>query len=197
MLSSHLCLDDWQLWKHSLAHSQAAPLPCVRSTEIVRRRREFITVAIRDYCRYCQKMLLATHGDGTERWEARQYLDDGAVGTSESVFWKKECISPMIIIVPDNHLKVYLSILNHSMEHVLSILRHNCRIDKFNHLWAMMPPYHAIAWFNKPYNQEMQWSGKEMKAVGSVIAPVPTRTLLNPSASQSIPFTEALMCVKN
>jgi len=36
-----------------------------------------------------------------------------------------------------------------------------------------------------------------MKALGCVIVPVFAVTLLNPSASQRIPFTEALLCVKN
>ena len=46
MLSCHLCMDGWLLRKHSLAFNHAAPLPCVRSTEIVIWRREFIGVAI-------------------------------------------------------------------------------------------------------------------------------------------------------
>jgi len=36
-----------------------------------------------------------------------------------------------------------------------------------------------------------------MKALGRVIVQVFAATLLNPSASQRIPFTEALLCVKN
>jgi hypothetical protein len=36
-----------------------------------------------------------------------------------------------------------------------------------------------------------------MKALGRVIVPVFAATLLNLSASQRIPFTEALLCVKN
>jgi hypothetical protein len=36
-----------------------------------------------------------------------------------------------------------------------------------------------------------------MKALGRVIVPVFVATVLNPSASQRIPFTEALLCVKN
>jgi len=60
-----------------------------------------------------------------------------------------------------------------------------------------MLPYPGFARFNKPYSQVTQWSGKEMKALRRVIVPVLTATLLNPSASQRIPFTEALLCVKN
>jgi hypothetical protein len=43
----------------------------------------------------------------------------------------------------------------------------------------------------------MQWRVKEMKALGRVIVPVFAATLLNPLASQQIPFTEALLCIKN
>jgi len=40
---------------------------------------------IGDYRLYFQKMILASQGDVTERWEARQYVEDRAVGTSEGV----------------------------------------------------------------------------------------------------------------
>jgi hypothetical protein len=43
----------------------------------------------------------------------------------------------------------------------------------------------------------MQWSGKEMQALRSVVVPGFAATLSNPSASERIPFTEALLCVKN
>jgi hypothetical protein len=61
----------------------------------------------------------------------------------------------------------------------------------------MMPPDPGFARFNQPYSQVTQWSGKEMKALGGGIDPVFVATLLNPLASQRIPFTEALLCVKN
>ena len=152
---------------------------------------------LRDYRLYFQKMILATQGDETERWEARQYLEDRAVGTSEGVFWNMKCISPTTIIVPDILHTIYLGMLKHLMDWVTSFLEQHSRIDKFNQLWAMMPPYPGFARFNKPYSQVTQWSGKEMKALGRVIVPVFAATLLNPSASQRIPFTEALLCVKN
>jgi len=60
-----------------------------------------------------------------------------------------------------------------------------------------MPPYCGFARFNKPYSQVTQWSGKEMNALGRVMVPVSAATLPNPSESQKIPFTEALLCVKN
>ena len=60
-----------------------------------------------------------------------------------------------------------------------------------------MPPYPGFTRFNKPYSQVTQWSGKEMKALGRGIVPVFAAMLLNPSASQRIPFTEALLCVNN
>jgi len=150
-----------------------------------------------DYGLYFQKMILATQHDEMERREARQYLEDQAVGTSEGVFWNMKCISPMTILVPDILHTVYLGMLKHLMDWVTSFLEQHSRIDRLNQLWAMMPPYPGFAQFNKPYSQVTQWSGKEMKAHGRVIVPVFAATLLNPSASQKIPFTEALLCVKN
>jgi len=60
-----------------------------------------------------------------------------------------------------------------------------------------MHPYSGFARFNKPYTQVTKWSGKEMKAPGCVIVPVFAPTLVNPLASRRIPFTEALLCIKN
>jgi hypothetical protein len=115
------------------------------------------------------------------------------VGTSEGVFWNMKYISPTTIIVPDILHTINLSMLKHLMGWVTSFLEQHSRIDKFNQLWAMMPPYPGFARFNKPYSQMTQWSGKEMKAPGRLIVSVFTATLLNPLASQRIPFTEALL----
>jgi len=108
-----------------------------------------------------------------------------------------KCISPMTIIVPDILHTVYLGMLKHLMDRVTSFLEQHSRIDKFNQLWAIMPPYLGFARLNKPYSQVTQWSGKEIKALGCVIVRVSMATLLNPSASQRIPLTEALLCGKN
>jgi len=61
----------------------------------------------------------------------------------------------------------------------------------------MMPPYPALAQFNNPHIQATQWSGKKMKICGRMAVSVFAVTLLNPSASQRIPFTEALLSVTN
>jgi len=108
-----------------------------------------------------------------------------------------KCISPTTIIVPDIPHTVYLGKRKYLMDWVTSFLEQHSRIDKFNQLWAMKPPYPGFTRFNKPYSQVTQWSGKEMKALGRVIVPVFAATHLKPLASQRIPFTEALLCIKN
>jgi len=142
-------------------------------------------------------MILAPQGDETESQEGRQYVEDRAVGTSEGVFWNMKCISPTTIMVPDILHTVYLGMLEHLMDWVSSFLKQHSRIDKFNQRLAIMPPYPGFARFNKPYSQVTQCSGKDRKEVGCVIVPVFGATLLNPSASQRIPFTEALLWVRN
>jgi hypothetical protein len=119
------------------------------------------------------------------------------VGTSEGIIWNMKCISPTTIIVPNIIHTVYLGMLEHLMDWVTSFLEQHSRIGQFNQVWAMIPPYPGFARFNKPCSQVTQWSGKEMKALGSGIVPVFLATLLNPWASQRIPFTEALLCVNN
>jgi len=60
----------------------------------------------------------------------------------------------------------------HLMDWVTIFPEQHCRINRFNQLWAMMPPYPGFARLNKPYGQVTQWSGKVMKAVGQVIVRV-------------------------
>jgi len=81
-----------------------------------------LSLQLRDYQLYFQKMILATQGDETKRWDARQYLEDQQVATSEGIFWMTKCISPMTIIIPNNLHTVYLGMLRHLMDWVTSFL---------------------------------------------------------------------------
>jgi len=142
-------------------------------------------------------MIIVAHGDQMEKQQARQYLDNIALGTSEGVCRNKKCISPTTIIIPNILSSVHLAMLEHFMHWVTSCLEQHSRIDKFNQLWAMRPPNPGFGRFNKRYSQVTQWSGNEMKALGRMIVSVFAATLLNSSASQRIPFTAALWCMKN
>jgi len=102
----------------------------------------------------------------------------------------------MTIIIPDIRHTIYLHILKYLIDWVTSVLKLPSRIDKSNQPWAMMPPYPGLAQFIKPSSQAAQWSGEVMKALGCMMVPVFTATCLNPSPSQSIPFTAVLWCIK-
>jgi len=106
-------------------------------------------------------------------------------------------ICPMTIIVHNILHTVYLIMLKHLMDWVMSFQEQHSSSDILNQFWEMMPPYSGVAWFNKPYHQVMHWCGKEVKGLGHVIVLVFAATVLNPLVSQSIPFTEALLCLKN
>jgi len=103
----------------------------------------------------------------------------------------------MTIIVPDILRTVHLSMLKHLMDWVTSFLKQHSSIDRFNQLWAMMPPYPGFAGFNKPYSQVTKSSGNQIQALGWVVMPVFSATRSNSSASQRIILTEALLCVTN
>jgi len=151
----------------------------------------------RDYRLYSQMLLLTTQGDETERQDARHYLDNQVVETSEGIFWTMKCISTTTVIIPNIFHSVDVGMRKLLIDWVLSSLEQHFRIDKFNQLWAMMPPYPGFARLNKPYRHVMQWSGKYKQALSHVIVAVFTATLSNPSASQRIPFTDAQLYVKN
>ena len=150
-----------------------------------------------DYPVYFHKMILATWGDKTERWEATQYLEDAAVGRSDGVFLNMKHISLKAIIIPDILHTINLGMLNHSIDWVTSVFEPHSRIDKINQLWVMMPPYRGFARFNKGYSQTTPWGSKEMKALEPMMVPVFGATLSNHSVGPRIPSTEALLCIKN
>jgi len=68
-------------------------------------------------------MILATLGDETESWQARQHLANQAVENSEGIFWNIKCIHPTTIIVPDILHTIYLSMVEHLMDWVTSFLK--------------------------------------------------------------------------
>jgi len=103
----------------------------------------------------------------------------------------------MTIIIPHILNTIYLGMLKTLTDCVMFFLEQHSRIEKINQLWAMMPPYPGFVQFDKQYSQVMQWSGKEMKALGWVIVPVFAGTILIPLASKRIPSIEAVLCVKN
>jgi hypothetical protein len=87
--------------------------------------------------------------------------------------------------------------LEHKMEWATSFLEQHSKIDKFNQVREIMPPYPGFARFNKQHSQVKKWSGKEMEGHVRMIVHVVPATHLNSSASQWIHFTEALLWVKD
>jgi len=60
-----------------------------------------------------------------------------------------------------------------------------------------MPPYHGFPSLNKPYSEVTQWMGQEMNSLRHMITLIVGVNVSNPSVSQRIPFTEAMLCSKN
>jgi hypothetical protein len=83
------------------------------------------------------------------------------------------------------------------MDWVTFFLEKHSTIDQFKHLGTMMLPYTGFPQFNKPFNVVIQWSSAEVKELGVEIVLVFAVTPSNASASQSIPFAEALICIQN
>jgi len=82
------------------------------------------------------------------------------------------------------------------MDCLTSFFKQHSMIDKFNQLWAIMPPYPGFACMNKPNSQMMKLNGRDMGALGRIIVSPFVATLLNPLVSQTIPFTDHLLCFK-
>jgi len=154
--------------------------------------RNSLSWQLREYRRYFQRIIFSTQGHEMKNREVRQYLEDRAVRTPEGVFWNKKCISPTTIFIPDYLHTISLGILNHLMHWVKFLLEQHLWMEKLNQIWTLMPPYPGFAPVNKPYSQVTHWSGIVMKALRSMSVSVFAATRLNPSARQSISFTEAL-----
>jgi len=142
-------------------------------------------------------MILVTKRDQTKRWEARQYKENWGVGNSYSMVCNMKCILPRTVIIPDICCNVHLGMHNHLMDWVTSFLGQHSRIDNFNQLGALLPQYPGFTWFYKPFTQVTKWSGTEVNAHRHAIVPAFAPSIVHPSVSQTIPFTEALLCINN
>jgi len=142
-------------------------------------------------------MILVTQQDETVRREARQYLEDRTVGTTEGVFWIMQCISTRTIIVPNIDDTIHLGMLKPLMDWVMTSLKQRSRIDKFNQFWAMMLAYFGFMWFHMPYSQLKHSSCQEIEELGCLTIPAFVVILLFPSAIKRNPFTEAMLWIEN
>jgi len=185
-------------FEHIHLHSIKQPHPAVcQAPKLSVRDGNSLSLQLRDNRVFFQKMIHVTHGDETEIQEVRKYLDDHKVQTSERILYNMKCISRMTIIVPGILHTIYSGRLQHWMHWVMFFLEQHSMIDKFNWLWALMPPDPGFTRFIKPSCQVTQWSGTETKALGRVIVPVFAVTLSKHSVSHRIPSTDALLCIKN
>jgi len=75
-------------------------------------------------------MILVTWGDVIARWDAKQYLEDPAVGTSEGVFSDMKCISPAAVVVTDIFHSGHHHMLKNFIDWVAFFLEQYCSIDK-------------------------------------------------------------------
>jgi len=67
--------------------------------------------------------------------------------------------------------------LTYLMDRVTFWLEQHSRIEEFNQLYNMMPPYPHFTRFNLPDDLVKQWSGIEMNSLGRMIVPVLAETL--------------------
>jgi len=112
--------------------NQAAPLPSVQSTELFIGSRLFTVVAIERIAEIHSKMIHTTQEDEKERLQARQCLEDRGVGTAKGIFWNTMDILPMTIILPKILDTVYVGMVKHLMDWVMSFIEQHSRIDKFS-----------------------------------------------------------------
>jgi len=190
-------MNGWLVQKHSLALNQAAPLPCVRSTEMEVWKREFIVIAMERLLAIVRKHDTRDSGGSekltaskttpaiSSRWNLRRHLLEYEMHLSNDFYCTQY----------SSYL--YLGMLKHLLDWITFFLKQHSRIAKFNQLWVTWPPYSGFTRFNTLYSQVTWWGGKQMNALGRVIVPVFAATHFNPSAIQRIPLTEPLFCIKN
>jgi len=77
---------------------------------------------LRDYRLNIQMMILATHRVQMERQEAKQVIQDRAVGTSQDIVCNWKWISLTTILVPDILHPVYLGMPKYLMDWVVFVL---------------------------------------------------------------------------
>ena len=152
----------------------------------------------RDYPDYFQRLVQANNPtlNKDEKDVAIQYLTERGARTTEGVFWALRCFDWTSALVPDVLHTIYLGLLKHLMDWLVPFLEHHNRMEAFNRLWSIMPPYPGFSPFRKPYTEVTQWQGKELKMLGRTLLPILGATLQSPTAEQRGHFKQAILCVK-
>jgi hypothetical protein len=90
-----ICTCTADYFENSYLHSNKQALCLVRGALKLSFGAEILlSWRFLDYQLYFQNIILTAQGDEIERWEARQYLEDQAVGTLAGIFWIMKGISP-------------------------------------------------------------------------------------------------------
>jgi hypothetical protein len=69
-----------------------------------------------------------------ERWDAKQYLKDPAIGTPAGVFGNMKCIALATVVVSNIARTSYHPMFKNLIDWVASFLEQSCCIDKFKQL---------------------------------------------------------------
>jgi len=148
----------------------------------------------RDYSEYRRMYYRYIEGDE----DAGEELRDLGVKLAPGIFWELSHVVQVDLYKPDILHVIYLGIFQtHLMKWVVGFLKKHKRLDSFDKIWMLLPPYPGFSPPNKEYSRVSQWQGKEMRNLVKVLVPSLAAALRRPNNAERIPFVTALRCVRS
>jgi len=147
----------------------------------------------RDYARY-QHYKPESQTSGSE-------TDDDYVmnlGIGQNIFHRLQRVSGSDLYIPDILHTIYLGLFKHNfmMDWIEAFLKKQGRLQAFDEVWKVLPPYPGFLVGQKAYREVTEWGGKEMRNLGHCILGVAAVAPRQPGGAQAIPFKRALTCVR-
>jgi len=114
------------------------------------------------------------------------------LGIGQNIFHRLERVSASDLYKPDMLHTLYLRLFKHMMDWIKGFLKKHGRLQAFDDIWKVLPPYPGFLVHKKSYREVKQWQGKEMSKLGRCILEVLAVALRQPGGAQVIPFKRAL-----
>ena len=115
------------------------------------------------------------------------------VHQGSNVLWYLDCIVSDLP-KPDLLHTMQLGMVKHLLRWLQDFLKQHKRLEAFNNIWLLVPPYLDIMQPQKENGVGSSWQGKEIKIMSWLLVGVLRCALRNPSSSQRGIFNEAIEC---
>jgi len=146
-----------------------------------------------DYARY-QRYKLENQNSGSESNHDHIMCHNLAIG--QNIFHSLDLVSASDLYQPKMLNTIYFGLFKHMIDWIEGFLKKHGRLQAFDDVWKVLPPYPGFLVTKKGYREVTQWQGKEMWNQRRCILGVLALALRQPGGEHVIPFKRALGCIR-